>query len=183
MTMPIALQATKRRNLQALRVSLRALEPGEQATAVFRTGLCGTYAVSGLVVRSCATEGLLIGGQTLDTSSATANPVPELIALAAPVTETDATPEELGDALADLHHGDLVEAGFHQPPYGRLTVVGFAIDAPVGAVMVLGGLRLTRRSCRNPAALITTLHRLADADPARHRVPAPINRWPEADAD
>lgn len=175
------LHVPKRRNLKALTTHLTELTPGDEVAALFRSDLYGPFAVSGVVVRSCSTGGLLVGGYALDTASASSKPVPELVKLTAGPFETSSTTIELERALAELNHGDLVRAHFDQRPYGPYTVTGFALDAPASRVFALGARWLTASGSRAPAVHITGLQRITD--PHSSSAPPRITRWPEPDVD
>ncbi|MEV0031068.1 hypothetical protein [Nocardia sp. NPDC050793] len=171
----------RRRNIQALKASLTALGPGAPATAIFRSELYGTFAVRGTVVRSVATGGLLIGGHALDTASSTVNPVPDLLDLTVGTVEIADPPTGLATALAELSHGNAVVGYFEQKPYGLFTVTGFAVEASVGLMYLVGGLLLTSKGSRMPGALLIALHRFTDTNAGPN--PARITRWPDADID
>ncbi|WP_410876370.1 hypothetical protein [Nocardia sp. A7] len=171
------LHIAKRRDMRTLNTHLAALTPGDRVTALFRSEMYGPFAVSGVVVRSCATGGLLVGGYALDTASESPKPVPDLVKMTIAPIETSNMPI----ALADLNHGDLVHAHFDQHPYGSYTVTGFARDAPVGRVFVLGARLLTRPGSRLPTAHFTEIQRITDSHAVA--VPARIVRWPEPDGD
>lgn len=169
----------KRRNLKALTTNLSELTPGDRVSALFRSDLFGPFAVSGVVVRSCSTGGLLVGGYALDTASEWPKPVPDLVMLTAIPIETTSAPPGLGDSLTELSHGDLVHAHFDQRPYGPYIVTGFALDAPVGRIFTLGARFLTASGSRAPAMHLTGLRRIPNSH--SNGIPNRITRWPEPD--
>ncbi|MFB7878851.1 hypothetical protein ACFC06_26715 [Nocardia sp. NPDC056064] len=132
-------------------------------------------------MRSSATGGMLIGGHALDTSSSTVNPVPELLDLSAGSADVLDAPTDVRAELARLRHGDPALGHFEQNSYGRFTVTGFAVEAPVGQMFLLGGLILVQTGSQTPGACLTGLRRLDDTDAGPG--PARIDHWPDPETD
>ncbi|WP_433523881.1 hypothetical protein ACQPZ2_01020 [Nocardia pseudovaccinii] len=177
-----SLSTIRTRNLRALTDTLNELEPDDHVAATIRSPFYGLFIVRGRVVRSCATDRLLVGGQHLGTTGRARKPLPELLALA----PAEDGPNDIADEMcvADIAHGDIIAANFNQHPYGRFSVTGFTVHAPAAAdALITGGWYLTGRELRTAAPRLLALRLIADAQSHELPIPARITRWPEPDTN
>ncbi len=178
-----SLTLARSRNLRALTAILADLDGGELVEATFRSDLYGPFMIHGRVVRSRATDGLLVAGHFLDTTTAgTPKPAPDLFALApAADLPTQVTPTA---CIANIEHGDIVEARFEQQPYGQFVITGFAVHAPVaGDTLIVGGWYLSGREPGSAAPRLLEVQIVADTCSHQVRTPGRIDRWPTQNTD
>lgn len=157
-----------RRDLRQIKSVLGKIREKDAVAATVRSEPFGVFMIRGSAILSVATEGLLVGGQPLETVAGSGNPVPDLIGLtrAETVSTTDADFD-----VTVVGHGDIVEASFEQQPSGRFTVTGCVVEAALRDVLTVGGWHLTEPGGGIPAVRLCSLRVVAPAD--THSLPVP----------
>ncbi|RBO92488.1 hypothetical protein [Nocardia puris] len=178
-----ALTVPRRRDLRGIKATLAGIVPGDTVAATFRSDLFGPFVLTGRVVESGSTGGLLVGGVHLDTGNR--NPVPELCRLAVLDEASTETAAETVPQRVSLRHGDVIRAAFVQAPYDAFEITGFAVQARAnGDVFAVGGgWFLTESGGMVRARRVLVVDVLCRAEFHRLPVPAPIDRWPEPTGD
>jgi hypothetical protein len=177
------LELPKRRDVKAMTQLLADVAPPERIQATFKSEQYGVFKVAGPVVKSASTGSMAVGSLFIESRMKPEKNL-QLLQIDS-LDDTDAGAADLlaaangeagtADVIANLSHGDLVEADFEMAPYGRFTVTGAAIWAPVAGFFMLGSLILSKDGA--PAARVAGARLLAGAGTHHLSVPEPIRTW------
>ena len=199
MTELTELTVPRKRNVKDLTVSIAALESGDQISATFFTERFGAFNLNGEARLSPAIGTFTIAGRAIEQSlkpdkalqtlaivqsASGADDVGDVDSDAdsdvddSGVDDSGAVDPELpvGDlsAVAELGHGDLVRAVFHDPAYGNFTVTGVAVFSRVGTMYLVGEWILGINQA--PASRLRQIEIVSPAGSHPHPVPTTITK-------